>query len=106
MDYPADNILNTSDGEWYYVDNTQPCHLTEVKFVFRDGKVDSWTRFVPVLSMLGGPQSREAPASGAPAKVAEQELVTRIRASRLRMSPIKDLVNWLGCSVGIVTDPS
>ena len=47
-------ILDTRNGEWVYDDNTQPCHLTQVRFVFRDGKVESWTRFVPV-TFLGGP---------------------------------------------------
>jgi hypothetical protein len=98
-------LLKTSEGEWYYVDNTQPCHLTEVKFVFRGGKVESWTRFVPVTNAFGA-QPSVAPGSEPPPDLAEQELITRIKASRARISLFYHLKNWLGCSVGIVTDPS
>ena len=100
-----ERILKTSDGEWYYMDNTQPCHLTEVEFVFRDGKVEGWTRFVPV-TIAGSPQGRVAPGSETLPDLTEQELIAHIRASQARMSPIRNLGNWLGCSLGIVTDRS
>jgi hypothetical protein len=100
-----EQLLKTSDGDWYYVDNTQPCHLTEVKFVFRGGKVESWTRFVPLTNAFGA-QPSVAPGSEPPPDLAEQELITRIKASRARISLFNHLKNWLGCSVGIVTDKS
>jgi hypothetical protein len=102
-----EQLLKTSDGDWYYVDNTQPCHLTAVKFVFRGGKVESWTRFVPVTTIAGiAGGGRVAPGSEPPPDLAEQELITRIKASRARISPFYHLKNWLGCSAGIVTDPN
>ena len=102
---PRSQILNIDDGELVYDDNTQPCHLIQVKFVLHDGKVESWTRFVPVI-IAGSPQGTEAPGSVAPPNLTDQELITRLKDSKARMSPVKYLVNWLGCSVGLVTDRS
>jgi hypothetical protein len=49
------------EQDWYY-DHTVPCQLSTVKFVFRGGKVESWT----------------------PTDLTEQELVSRIKASVTR----------------------
>ena len=96
-------VLKTREGDWYYEDITQPCHLTEVKFVFRDGRVESWTRFVPATT-VGFNRGRVAPGSEPPPVLPEQELITRINASKARMAPFRTLFDWLACSIGYVTD--